>query len=377
VRCWHTPCDLPHWWPRCTSSVRLRHTHPGCRQKGLHGWPPFLLPPAASSSAPASSGTRSPTTWPSSAGPTSSSSTRARCPTPAAPRATRATSSSRSTTPASSPTSRWTPCASTRSWASSPSPAAIEVARTEERMEELRRRMSSAKAWGIPAELVTPEQVVEKVPFLDPSVIIGAAWFPTVGVVDSLRAGTIMREKRVEKGALTSSPTSRSRASRSSTAHPRRRDHQGRIEAETVVIACGVWSPKIARMAGAQHPAHPRRAPDDLGRPRARCSPSVPVRSASRSCATWTPSATSASTARTWRSAPTPTAPSSGPRGHPLHRAEQALPHRAAVHRGRLRPAARAGARAHARAARRRARRDPLRHQRPALADPRRLPDPR
>jgi glycine/D-amino acid oxidase-like deaminating enzyme len=40
----------------------------------------------------------------------------------------------------------------------------IEVARTEERMEELRRRMSSAKAWGIPAELVTPEQVVEKVP---------------------------------------------------------------------------------------------------------------------------------------------------------------------------------------------------------------------
>src|SRR3954453_7457548 len=35
-----------------------------------------------------------------------------------------------------------------------------EVARTEERMEELRRRMSSAKAWGVEAELVTPEQVV-------------------------------------------------------------------------------------------------------------------------------------------------------------------------------------------------------------------------
>ena len=32
----------------------------------------------------------------------------------------------------------------------------FEVARTEERMEELRRRMSSAKAWGIEAELVTP-----------------------------------------------------------------------------------------------------------------------------------------------------------------------------------------------------------------------------
>ena len=54
----------------------------------------------------------------------------------------------------------------------------IEVARTEERMQELRRRMSSAKAWGIPSELLTPEQVAEKVPFLDPSVIIGGFYTP-------------------------------------------------------------------------------------------------------------------------------------------------------------------------------------------------------
>src|SRR4028119_127525 len=77
----------------------------------------------------------------------------------------------------------------------------FEVARTEERMEELRRRMSSARAWGIEAELVTPEQVVEKVPFLDPSMIVGAFWTPSVGVVDSLRAGTIMRERALETGA--------------------------------------------------------------------------------------------------------------------------------------------------------------------------------
>src|SRR5690606_1655359 len=78
----------------------------------------------------------------------------------------------------------------------------FEVARTEERMEELRRRMSSARAWGIESELVTPEQVAEKVPYLDPSVIIGAFWTPSVGVVDSLRAGTIMRERAQELDAL-------------------------------------------------------------------------------------------------------------------------------------------------------------------------------
>src|SRR5680860_1142088 len=78
----------------------------------------------------------------------------------------------------------------------------FEVARTEERMEELRRRMSSAKSWGIDAELVTPQQVVEKVPFLDPSVIVGAFWTPSVGVVDSLRARTIIRERAKEMVAL-------------------------------------------------------------------------------------------------------------------------------------------------------------------------------
>ena len=76
----------------------------------------------------------------------------------------------------------------------------FEVARTQERMQELRRRMASAKAWGIESHLVTPEEVVEKVPFLDPDVIVGAFWTPTVGVVDSVGAGTMMRESAQSKG---------------------------------------------------------------------------------------------------------------------------------------------------------------------------------
>ncbi len=134
----------------------------------------------------------------------------------------------------------------------------FEVARTEERMEELRRRMSSAKAWGIPAEIVTPEQVVEKVPFLDPSVIVGAAWFPTVGVVDSLRAGTIMRERALEMGALTVVPnvevTGMTVVDGRITAVE---TNAGTIAAQTVVVCCGVWSPKVAAMAGAKIPLTP------------------------------------------------------------------------------------------------------------------------
>jgi glycine cleavage system aminomethyltransferase T/glycine/D-amino acid oxidase-like deaminating enzyme len=134
----------------------------------------------------------------------------------------------------------------------------FEVARTEERMEELRRRMSSARAWGIDAELVSPEFVAEKVPFLDPEQIIGAFWTPSVGVVDSLRAGTIMREKALESGALTVVPTVEVTGLDVQDGRIRRvRTSGGDIEADHVVIACGVWSPKIGDMAGVSIPLTP------------------------------------------------------------------------------------------------------------------------
>ena len=135
----------------------------------------------------------------------------------------------------------------------------IEVARSEERMQELHRRMVSAKAWGIePVSMLTPAEVKELVPFIDETVILGGFYTPGVGVADSLRAGTLMREQAVELGALTVSAqtevldieTSGGRITGVKTT-------EGYIETEVVVIACGVWSPKLARMAGACIPLTP------------------------------------------------------------------------------------------------------------------------
>ncbi len=135
----------------------------------------------------------------------------------------------------------------------------IEVARTEERMEELRRRMASAKSWGIePVSLVTPAEVKELVPFIDESILLGGFYTPGVGVVDSLRAGTIMRERAVDAGAL--SVHAQTEILGLGVEHGRIRrveTTRGTIEAETVVIACGVWSPLLARMAGAHIPLTP------------------------------------------------------------------------------------------------------------------------
>ena len=135
----------------------------------------------------------------------------------------------------------------------------IEVARTQARMTELRRRCSAAKAWGIPASLLSPAEVGKLVPYLDESVILGGAHFPTVGVVDSLRAGTLMRELAQQLGALevlagaevlgiSTSADGRVRGVQTS---------KGDIETQACAICCGVWSPRIAAMAGARIPLTP------------------------------------------------------------------------------------------------------------------------
>src|SRR3954468_16442495 len=135
----------------------------------------------------------------------------------------------------------------------------IEVARTEERMEELRRRMVSAKAWGVEdVRLVTPAEVKALVPYIDESIIVGGFYTESVGVVDSLRAGTLMREEAQQSGALTVVANAEVTGIDVERGRVRRvRTTDGDIESDTIVIACGVWSPLLARMAGATIPLTP------------------------------------------------------------------------------------------------------------------------
>ncbi|MFC7405085.1 GcvT family protein [Georgenia alba] len=139
----------------------------------------------------------------------------------------------------------------------------IEVARSAERHQELRRRVSSALAWGVEAELVGPGRIKELVPWVREDLLRAGFHTPTGAVVDPLRAGELMRGRAADAGALTvldrtevvgidTLPGPRGR--------PRVvgvRTDRGRIETETVVVACGVWSPAVAALAGARIPLTP------------------------------------------------------------------------------------------------------------------------
>jgi len=135
----------------------------------------------------------------------------------------------------------------------------IEVARTESRMEEVRRRMASATSWGVDGcRLVTPAEIGEMVPFVDTSILLGGFYTPGVSVVDSLRFGTIMRERGQAADALQVFPNTEVVGIDVEDGRVRRvRTTRGDIETDVVAVACGCWSPRIARMAGASIPLTP------------------------------------------------------------------------------------------------------------------------
>ena len=217
----------------------------------------------------------------------------------------------------------------------------IEVARTPERMEELKRRIASAKSWGVePVELLTPGEVRKLVPFINQDVVLGGFHTPGVGVVDSLQAGTLMRQRAQEIGALTVSASTqlvgidvengrvaRVRTDRGDIRHGHDRDRLRRVESQDRAHGRSL------------DPTHSRRPPDDRrrSRPHLRADPRrdrLPhrprhghehVRAAERRRLR----------DRLLRASADP----DGAGRHPVDRGGGDVAHRAAVHPGRLRPA--------------------------------------
>ena len=190
----------------------------------------------------------------------------------------------------------------------------IEVAREPQRLEEFKRRMTSAKAWGIDARLVTPAEIKEMVPFINEEILLGGYYTPSVSVVDSLATGTRMREEAVAAGVLQVFANTEV-LDLETERHARRLPKvsavvtdKGRIEAEHVVDRLRRVEPAHRRDGRRQHPAHAGRAPDGRRRPDRHPRRRATRNSPTRSSATWTRSATSASRPARWRWAATPTA---------------------------------------------------------------------
>src|SRR3954466_5747572 len=63
----------------------------------------------------------------------------------------------------------------------------MEVACTPERWQDLHRKLGFARSYGLEAGLLSPDEVIEKIPLIDKSKIFGAFWVPSDGLAKAVR----------------------------------------------------------------------------------------------------------------------------------------------------------------------------------------------
>jgi len=135
----------------------------------------------------------------------------------------------------------------------------VEVAYTEARMAELKRKLGWAKAWGIEdACLLTPAEAKAKVPLIDESKILGAYYVPTDGIAKALRASEAMANEAKAAGAADFySDTTVVDIEVVDGKVKAVVTDKGRIETDKVLVCAGIWGPRIGRMVGEIIPLTP------------------------------------------------------------------------------------------------------------------------
>ena len=79
----------------------------------------------------------------------------------------------------------------------------IEVAYTDARLRELHRKQSAALSYGLEGHVITPQEVADMVPVLDPRVIKGGYYVPTDTDVRGWYCAAALAEKAIATGGAT------------------------------------------------------------------------------------------------------------------------------------------------------------------------------
>jgi glycine cleavage system aminomethyltransferase T/glycine/D-amino acid oxidase-like deaminating enzyme len=134
----------------------------------------------------------------------------------------------------------------------------VRVASSAESLIELRRAVSRAAGIGLEAELISPEEVLERLPGADAASIHGGVWMAQDGHVDPHIATHALADAARALGARIRLHT----RVEAIELGPRREvvavhTDAGTIETEHVVNAAGIWAPRITEMVGAFIPSVP------------------------------------------------------------------------------------------------------------------------
>jgi glycine cleavage system aminomethyltransferase T/glycine/D-amino acid oxidase-like deaminating enzyme len=132
----------------------------------------------------------------------------------------------------------------------------VTVARTPERMVQLRRTVATAEAFDLECELIGPDRARELYPILETADLLGAIWLPGDGtanptdVTQSLAKGARLRGASVHEHTRVLGIDVHDGAVRGV------RTDRGDVEAEIVVNCAGQWAKAVGALGGVTVPLH-------------------------------------------------------------------------------------------------------------------------
>ena len=133
----------------------------------------------------------------------------------------------------------------------------IRLASSEERLEELRRQAGWAKTFGLDMELISPADAAELFPLMSTEGVRGAAWLPTDGYLDPSQLTYALADGARRGGCDIHTAT---RVTGIDVREGRVRGvdtDRGRVAADVVVNAAGMFAAEIGRLAGVRVPVIP------------------------------------------------------------------------------------------------------------------------
>jgi 4-methylaminobutanoate oxidase (formaldehyde-forming) len=132
----------------------------------------------------------------------------------------------------------------------------VTVARTQDRMTQLRRTAATAEAYDLECELLTPAQALSRFPVMQVDDLVGGIWLPGDGTVNPTDlTGALARGARDRGARIIERTRVVDVLVENGTAVGVRTD-QGDVEAEIVVNSAGQWAKQVGAMAGVNVPLH-------------------------------------------------------------------------------------------------------------------------
>jgi glycine cleavage system T protein len=133
----------------------------------------------------------------------------------------------------------------------------LRLASSPERMQDIKRLVGMARSFGMPMELVSPQEAHKMFPLMNIDGVLGAAYTPTDGVIDPTGLTNALAAGAKSRGARIFQDTNVDEIRLKNGVISEVVTNKGIIKTEVVVNAAGQWGREVGKMVGLNLPVVP------------------------------------------------------------------------------------------------------------------------